>query len=93
MIVSCWVGADRPCQMVLHVAGRHPAGLKRNDHLVQPTNATGPLGDQPGLKGAITVPRAVQGNVATSVATVFRVAPLREFGLPGPARSPISQPK
>jgi hypothetical protein len=58
------VGADRAGQVMLDVPHRHPAGVQRDDHLVEPTRPAGALGHQARLEGAGPVPRRGQSDVA-----------------------------
>src|SRR5699024_1516739 len=49
------LGADRGHEMVLDVADGHPAGIQRDDHLVQAAEATITLGQQPRRETAVTI--------------------------------------
>lgn len=50
--------------MGLDVSHRHPAGIQRDDHVVEPAETANALGDQAGLEGPGPVPGRGQGHVA-----------------------------
>ncbi|GFG54799.1 hypothetical protein MAGR_62400 [Mycolicibacterium agri] len=62
-IVSCEFGADRGGQMMLYIADRHPAGIKRDDHVIEPAQAPRTLGDQRRSEAPVAIARDRQPDV------------------------------
>lgn len=50
--------------MMLNIANRHPAGVKRNDHVVEPAQAPRALGDQRRGETAVTIAWDRQTDIA-----------------------------
>ena len=57
------VSAQRGREMVLDVSHRHPAGVQRDDHVLQPTQPAGALGHQRRPERAVPVSRLVQRDI------------------------------
>jgi hypothetical protein len=82
------VGAQRRREMVLDVADRHPAGVQRDDHVLQPTEAAGALGHQRRPERTIPVPRLIQRDVTDLGAHRLRGGPVA--GVTRPMPDPVA---
>ena len=58
------LGADRRREMMTDVADRHPAGVQRHDHRVEPVETARALGHQHRRERPVAVPRDRQLDVA-----------------------------
>src|SRR5690606_6044111 len=58
------VRADRRSQVVLDIADRHPAGVERDDHLVQLRQPPAASRDQPWRERPVPIPRDPQLDIA-----------------------------
>jgi hypothetical protein len=84
------VGTQHAGQVMLAVPHRHPTRIQQDDHLAGPPARRAPLGTSRGVNIPVRSRGTSSRTSPTSVATVIGVVPLREFGLPRPARSPFS---
>src|SRR5215212_8664794 len=82
------LGAQGAFQMSLNVADRHPPGIQADDHLRQPADPPLALRHQPRLKGAVTVPRGSQINIADLGAQPFTRGPVP--GVAGAVPCPVN---
>ena len=78
--------AERGREVVLDVADRHPARVQADDHVLEPAQAAGALGDQPRGERAVAVPRLVQPDVPDLGAD-----PLRGGAVAGVATAPTAR--